>query len=110
MQHFLSFIKSLIPHEIKDEHIEDFVNQDKSVQNFILWAFKDKDFPATDDLTVLANYLYLKLNKEQTAAYQKLLLFYLYLKNGGRQPTNPELLQKVNLIVTLQQNDPQYKQ
>lgn len=102
MQHFLAFVKSIIPHEIKDKQIEDFVKKDKAVEDFILWAFKDKDFPATDDLNALAYYLYPKLNKEQTAAYQKLLLFYLYLKNGNRQPTNPELLNKVDLIVELQ--------
>jgi len=107
--HFLAFIKSLIPHEYKDKQIEDFIKQDKAVEEFILFAFKDKDFPGTDDLTALAYYLYPKLNQEQTAAYQKLLLFYLYLKNGNRQPSNSELLQKVDLIITLQNNDPEYK-
>ena len=101
--HFYEFIKSLEPQE--DEHII----------KLIMWIKNDKTFPKnTSDPSVLAIYLYLYLNEEQTTAYQKLLMLYRHLVPNHKLPkrsTSREdmFLQAINLIVCLQNNDSNYK-
>ena len=94
---FITFLKSL-PKQA-----------DKSSHNFIRFALSDKEFPDTADPEQLARYLYLRLDHKQTLAYQKLLMFYFFSENNFQQPTDPSLLGKINLIVSLQNGDPLYR-
>ncbi len=94
---FLSFLKSL-PEQ-----------QDKGSLDFIALVRSDANFPATSDPEKLAHYLYLRLNHRLTTAYQKLLMLYFYVENNYNQPSDPTLLDKINLIVSLQNMDPLYR-
>jgi len=96
---FLTFIKTLPDQD------------DKGSQDFMAFVRSDLNFPATSDPEKLAHYLYRKLNLNHrlTLAYQKLLMLYFYAENNYKQPSDPTLLGKINLIVSLQNNDPLYK-
>lgn len=91
---FLTFIKSLPEQE------------DKGSRDFIAYVRTDANFPTTSDPEKLAHYLYRRLNHRLTLAYQKLLMLYFYTENNYQQPSDTALLGKINLIVSLQNNDP----
>lgn len=94
---FLTFIKSLPEQD------------DKGSRDFVAFVRSDQNFPATSDPERLAHYLYRRLNHRLTLAYQKLLMLYFYSKNNYKQPSDPTLLDKINLIVSLQNSDPLYR-
>ena len=81
---------------------------DPHLNKIVTLIKKDPDFPKTNDMEILAKYLYLKLDRDLTLAYQKTLLFWLYQKNGNQKSSDPALLGRVNYIVELQNNDPSY--
>jgi hypothetical protein len=85
------------------------IQQDKGSQDFIAFALSDKQFPITSDPEKLAHYLYRRLNHRLTLSYQKLLMLYFFTLNHYKQPDDPTLLDKINLIVFLQNNDPLYR-
>ena len=101
--HFYQFIQTLTPQQ--DEHIT----------NLITWIKNDTTFPKnTSDPSVLAIYLYLHFNTNQTSAYQKLLMLYQRLVPKHKLPERTTarddmFLEAINLIVTLQNNDSNYK-
>lgn len=69
----------------------------------------DSDFPDTDQISVMAKYLYRKLDHEMTLAFQQTLMFWKFFANGNKQPEDPRVLDEINEIVSLQNNDPEYR-
>ena len=80
-----------------------------------MWIKNDTTFPKnTSDPSILAIYLYLHLNIEQTTAYQKLLILYQSTtpkhKLPERTTAHDDMFNDaLNLIVYLQNNDSNYK-
>jgi len=90
-----------------------FINQlpkqdDPAINEFIELAKQDDTFPDTDDVDILAEYLYLNLNHRLTTAFQKTLMLWFYVRNNYKQPDD-NALDKINRIVALQNNDPNYQ-
>lgn len=83
-------------------------SDDFHVKLFVDMIRRDKDFPRTSDIGEMARYLYLRLDDNFTQAFQQCLMIWLYVENGHRQPRGAEPLKKVNLIIELQNNDPNY--
>jgi hypothetical protein len=82
--------------------------QNNPIQNELLTLIKnDAEFPKTDKIDVMAKYIYLKLSSIHTRSYQSLLIFWLMKAKGISQP-DPTTLNLVNLVVELQNNDPNY--
>jgi hypothetical protein len=82
--------------------------QDDPLKNELLSLIKnDAEFPKSDKLDDLAKHLYLKLNPQLTRTYQDLVIRWLLQAKGITQP-NSLILNLVNLVVDLQDNDPEY--
>ncbi len=81
---------------------------DPHLNKIVTFIKTDPSFPNTNNIELMAKYLYLKLDRDLTLAYQKTLLFWLYQKNGNQKSSDPTHLDKVNYIVELQNNDPSY--
>jgi len=72
-------------------------------------AAGDAAFPDTDDIAAIAQYIYPKLDHTQTKTFQQILMMWLFVENGMKQPTGPDVLDKINHVVRLQNNDPRYR-
>lgn len=81
---------------------------DQEMMQVIELIKNDTGFPNTADINKVAKHLYLKLNQEETLAFQKSLMLYFYVQNGFQQPDDPKVLDEINTIVNLQNNDPNY--
>jgi len=76
--------------------------------NYVLDLLKNqKDLPK--DVETISKVIYLKLNHEQTQAFQKIVMMYFFTENNFQQPQDPEILNKINFIIDLQNNDENYK-
>lgn len=93
---FLEFIKQQLKH-----------SHDKNINEFISWIKKEKNCPDTSDIKVLSKYLYNKLDRSQTLAYQKSLMMYFYTLNNFKMPKEDKL-PEINYVIELQNADPQY--
>jgi hypothetical protein len=56
----------------------------------------DANFPETSDINILANYVWDKLNNQQTTAYQNILMMW------GFESRTPFSLDDLNLIIDVQ--------
>jgi len=90
-------------------------NQDKDIDSFLAYIKNDKTFPKNNsDPTTLAIQLYLHLDEKQTTAFQKLLMLYKHMVKNHKLPKRTTaredmFLTAINLIVSLQNNDSNYK-
>lgn len=82
---------------------------DKYLNAMIERIGTDVNFPQTEDIKPMANYLYRDLDQDHTEAFQKLLMFWKFTENNNQQPTDMGLLNEINHIIDLQTNDPNYK-
>ncbi len=101
MKTFYDFITTLPTQE--DPHCAKFISMCKV----------DTDFPRTNDPSILAIYLYLKLDDKLTEAFQKLIMLYQY-EHPERLPKRAFIRQDmalatINLIVYLQNASAEYK-
>lgn len=97
---FLTYIKSNPPPD------------DPAMKSFYTYVEKAPDFPASPDPRVLAVYLYLKLDHQQTKGFQLYMIMYKEHPNNQlpkdlRNPT--AFLDAINAIVHLQNSDPNYR-
>lgn len=83
--------------------------QDKYLNTIIERVGKDVDFPQTEDIKQMANYLYRELDQNHTQAFQKLLMFWKFSQNNNQPPTDMNFLNELNHIIDLQTNDQNYK-
>lgn len=91
------------------EILETLDKQDDKIMNEVIELVKqDPNFPNTNNIEVMAKYIYLKLNHKQTSAFQKSLMIYHFILNDFKQPEDPRILQQINFIVELQNNDKKY--
>jgi hypothetical protein len=82
--------------------------QDDESINYVLDLLKaEKDLPET--VESISKVIYLKLNTQQTTAFQKTVMMYFFTENNYQQPQDPAMLNKINFIVELQNNDTNYK-
>jgi hypothetical protein len=83
--------------------------EDKYLNAIIELIGKDVNFPETENIQQMANYLYTDLDQKNTQAFQKLLMFWKFVENNNQQPTDMNLLNEINHIIDLQTNDENYK-
>ncbi len=81
--------------------------EDESINYVLNLLQNQKDLP--DDIESISKLIYLKLNPQQTHAFQKTLMMYFFTENNYQQPQDPEILNKINFIIDLQNNDKNYK-
>ncbi|MFA6925271.1 MAG: hypothetical protein WC223_13580 [Bacteroidales bacterium] len=99
---FLTFIK------------QNAKQEDKDILSFIEAIKKIDSVPVSSDPRLLGRYLHLKLNHQQTLGFQKCMMFYKATCENNELPAelqNDEMafLNAINLIVELQNNNPNYK-
>ncbi|MDD5569645.1 MAG: hypothetical protein PHD97_00645 [Bacteroidales bacterium] len=99
---FLTFVKQNSKQSETD--ILSFINAIKNIDSI----------PASSDPRLLGRYLHLKLNHQQTLGFQKCMMFYKAICKNNELPEelqNDEkaFLGAINLIVELQNNNPNYK-
>jgi hypothetical protein len=86
---------------------------DPRIAAFLKIFFALPEVPTSSDPRALAEDLYIHLNEEATTGYQSCLLFYSEDPSNqlpAELRKNPAaLLDAVNLIVELQNNDPNWK-
>lgn len=92
---FKNFILSLPPQDNKD------------INNLLEILRNDELLP--EDTDAVAKHVYLKLNSQLTKCFQQLVMMYFFTENNYKQPQNPDILDKINFIVNLQNNDAKYK-
>ena len=73
--------------------------QEPSIAKFITRFSDDKNFPDTDNVRTVAEYLYPKLDQDSTSAFQKLLMIWM-MQSGGTP--NPSILNDLNHMVVYQ--------
>lgn len=79
--------------------------EDESI-NYVLDLLTSlKDLP--EDVKTISKAIYLKLNPQQTQAFQKIIMMYYFTENNYQQPT-AQNLDEINFIVELQNNDVKY--
>lgn len=88
--------------------------EDKDILSFIEAIKKINSVPVSSDPRLLSRYLYFKLNRQQTLGFQKCMMFYKASCKDNELPTelkNNEqtFLDAINLIVELQNSNPNYK-
>ena len=83
------------------------LGQEPDIMQFKHQAIYVLQIPDTDDIKELARFLYLKLDREMTLAFQKSLMMWLFVKNDFQQPKDT-YLEEINHIIELQNNDPDY--
>jgi len=88
--------------------------EDKDIVSFIEVVKKNDGVPISSDPRLLGRYLHLKLNRQQTLGFQKCMMFYKATCKDNELPTelqNNEMafLDAINLIVELQNNNPNYE-
>jgi hypothetical protein len=80
--------------------------QDDENINHVLDLLKaEKDLPET--VESISKAIYLKLNTQQTTAFQKTVMMYFFAENNYQQPT-AQNLDKINFIIDLQNDDVNY--
>jgi|GEM_PF-1611951 hypothetical protein len=83
--------------------------EDKEATQLMKRISEDANFPNTEEIKTIAEYLYLDLDLKQTSSFQKLLMLWKFTESNFKQPSNPNFLTEINIIVDLQNNDPNYK-
>lgn len=81
---------------------------DRNLARFADMVKNDPGFPKTDDIEELARYLYMKLDDDLTAAFQKSVMIWQYVRNDFKNNDSPDMLRKLNIIIELQNNTPDY--
>ena len=71
---------------------------------------EDDEFPKTSDIKGMAKYLYKKLDRQMTTAFQQSLIIWKFHLNGYKEPNEPGLLDEINEIILLQNSDPEYEE
>lgn len=79
--------------------------EDESINYVLDLMKKEKNLP--EDIETISKAVYLKLNTQQTTAFQKILMMYFLSKNNYQQPKNLHL-DKINFIIELQNDDVNY--
>jgi hypothetical protein len=79
---------------------------DKAINDLIIKIKGDTNFPQTENVRTIAEYLYKELDQNQTMAFQKLLMFWNFSGQGAS--SGPDL-DAMNHIIDLQTNDKDYK-
>ncbi|MFA6923598.1 MAG: hypothetical protein WC223_05020 [Bacteroidales bacterium] len=87
---------------------------DKNILSFIEKIKKLDSVPSSSDPRLLGRYLHLKLNHKQTLGFQKCMMFYKSVCKNIELPKELQsdelaFLDAINLIVELQNNNPDYK-
>ncbi len=81
--------------------------EDQSINYVLNLLKKQKDLP--EDVEAISKKIYLQLNTGQTTAFQKIVMMYFFTENNYQQPQDPEILNRINFIVDLQNNDTNYQ-
>lgn len=79
--------------------------EDKNINHVLDLLNSKKELP--ESIEEISKFVYLLLNREQTLAFQKILMMYFFTENNYQQPTNQNL-DKINFIINLQNNDKNY--
>lgn len=85
--------------------------QDPRLKRFVDFAKADPNFPSSSDPAVLAEYLYNKLDPDQTLSFQNWLMIYKQLEPSNELPPakdERDFLRMINLIIDKQNADPDY--
>lgn len=69
---------------------------------------EDQKFPVTSDIKLMAKYIFKKLTRQQTTAFQKLLMFWKSITSPTMQPNDSVFLQELNHIIDLQNKSGEY--
>jgi len=92
------------------EVLKTFGKQDDPTTNEVVeFIVNDPSFPNTTNIEQVARYIYLKMDHQQTTAFQKTLMMYFYIINDFKQPEDPNILIQINRVVELQNDDPNYQ-
>jgi hypothetical protein len=78
---------------------------DESINHVLDLLTGQKDLP--EDVKTISKVIYLKLNPQQTQAFQKIIMMYYFTENNYQQPT-AQNLDEINFIIELQNNDVNY--